>query len=100
MALVPGTSVSWMVNNDILLLQNWDCNLLYYGRHEKPAMKEIGVKLVTDLDEFVSQCDLITINVPLTDKTRGMFNKEVIGKMKKVRLLVDVHVCSVCTQLP
>ena len=42
--------------------------------------------LVTDLDEFARRCDVITVNVPLTDKTRGMVNKEdVISKMKKAR---------------
>lgn len=69
-----------------LLRQGFDCELLYFGRHEKEPMKELGVPLVTDLDEFARRCDVITVNVPLTDKTRGMVNKEdVIGKMKKAR---------------
>ena len=66
--------------------QAFDCELLYYGRHEKESMKALGVPLVTDLDEFAGRCDVIIINVPLTDKTRGMINKEVISKMKKARM--------------
>ena len=77
-ALWPGLS-------NEALAQGFDCELLYYGRHEKESMQELGVPLVTDLDEFASRCDVITVNVPLTDKTRGMINKEVINKMKKAR---------------
>ena len=81
--------------------QGFDCELLYYGRHEKEPMKKLGVPLVTDLDEFASRCDVITVNVPLTDKTRGMVNKDVINKMKKVlvvrhQLTVSWRTCA-CT---
>ena len=70
--------------------QNFDCELLYFGRHEKESMKKLGVPLVTDLNEFASRCDVITINVPLTDKTRGMVNKDVINKMKKARAITHL----------
>lgn len=65
-------------------MQPWGVELLYYARREKPALEEMGVELVTELEQFVSRCDVVTINLPLTDKTRGMFNKDVISKMKKV----------------
>ena len=31
----------------------------------------------------MDQCDVVTINCPLHEKTRGMFNKELIFKIKK-----------------
>ena len=65
-------------------MQPRNVELLYYARHEKPAMTEMGVELVKNLEEFVARCDVVTINILLTDKTRGMFNREIIGKMKKV----------------
>ena len=43
---------------------------------------------MTELHEFASRCDVITLNVPLTDKTRGMVNKDVINKTNKVRKLM------------
>jgi len=33
-------------------------------------MDEEGVELIKDLDEFVKQCDVVSINVPLSDKTK------------------------------
>ena len=47
-----------------------------------------GIHRAETLDELLAESDYISIHVPLTDKTRGMINKEIITKMKKgVRLL-------------
>lgn len=73
----------------MLRLRTWDVKRLYYGRHEKPDMDKEGVTLVKDLDEFLGQCDVVTVNVPLTDKTRGMLNKETLPKMKKGSYLIN-----------
>jgi D-isomer specific 2-hydroxyacid dehydrogenase, NAD binding domain len=35
-------------------------------------------------------CAQVVVNVPLSDKTRHMFNDETIGKMKKGAILVRV----------
>ncbi len=41
-----------------------------------------------NLDEVLSQCDYLTIHVPLTEGTRGFFGEEAIGKMRDgVRIL-------------
>jgi len=77
-------------------LKTWNVKRLYYGRHNKKNMDEDGVELVKDLDEFLKQCDVVTINVPLTDKTRGMFTKEVIGKMKKGAYLINNARGAIC----
>ena len=50
--------------------QGWDVKRLYFGRHNKPDMDNEGVTLVKDLDEFLKQCDVVSINVPLSDKTK------------------------------
>jgi phosphoglycerate dehydrogenase-like enzyme len=41
-----------------------------------------------------STCDVVTINCPLHEGTRGLFNKELIGKMKPGSYLV--RPCSAC----
>ena len=50
--------------------QEFGVNLLYYGRHRKPKAEELGAKFQPDLNKFLAECDVITINCPLTDKTR------------------------------
>lgn len=40
------------------------------------------ITLVKTYDEIYSECDYITVHVPLLDSTKGMFNKEAFDKMK------------------
>lgn len=67
-------------------LKPFDCKeLLYYDYQPlKPEIeKEIGCRRVESLEEMSSQCDIVTINCPLHEKTHGLFDKELISKMKK-----------------
>ncbi|KAK4750545.1 hypothetical protein SAY87_004027 [Trapa incisa] len=77
-----------------LLLQRlkpFNCNLLYHDRIKiSPELeKETGAKFEEDLNTMLSKCDIVVVNTPLTEKTRGMFNKEKISKMKKGVLIVN-----------
>lgn len=49
---------------------------------------EIGCRLTT-LDEVIETSDVISCHVPLTDETKGMINKESIGRMKAGTFLVN-----------
>ncbi len=67
-------------------LKPFDCKELLYFDYQplKPEIEqEIGCRRVNDLEEMLSQCDVVTINCPLHENTRGLFNKELISKMKK-----------------
>ncbi|XVF16433.1 hypothetical protein REPUB_Repub10bG0030100 [Reevesia pubescens] len=77
-----------------LLLQRlkpFNCNLLYHDRIKiDPELeKQTGAKFEEDLDAMLPKCDIIVINMPLTEKTRGMFNKDRIAKLKKGVLIVN-----------
>ena len=52
------------------------------------AAQKIGVELV-DLPELYRRSDVITIHVPLTDKTRHLINKESFRQMKKGVYLIN-----------
>jgi phosphoglycerate dehydrogenase-like enzyme len=41
------------------------------------------------LDEVLAQSDVITIHTPLTDQTRGMFNKDAFAKMKDGVMIIN-----------
>ncbi|UQC82294.1 D-isomer specific 2-hydroxyacid dehydrogenase [Colletotrichum lupini] len=73
-------------------LKAFDCKeLLYYDYQPLSAEKEaeIGCRRVEDLEELLAQCDVVTINAPLHEKTRGLFNKDLISKMKKGSYLIN-----------
>ena len=84
---VVGTVAVGRIGERVLRrLKPFDCKELLYFDYQplKPEIeKEIGCRRVTDLEEMLAQCDVVTINCPLHEKTRGLFNKELISKMKK-----------------
>ena len=43
-----------------------------------------------DIDELIERADIITLNCPLNEDTRGLISRERISKMKKNAILVNV----------
>ncbi len=55
-------------------------NVIYYCRHPKLEWeKEYNVRSCS-FDEVLSESDYISVNVPLTDSTRHMFDEEQFRK--------------------
>ncbi|MCQ2548902.1 MAG: phosphoglycerate dehydrogenase [Lachnospiraceae bacterium] len=48
-----------------------------------------SVKHVFHVDEIFTECDYITVHVPLMDSTKGMINEEAISKMKDGVILLN-----------
>ncbi|KAI9894436.1 MAG: formate dehydrogenase (NAD+) [Vezdaea aestivalis] len=90
---VVGTVAVGRIGERVLRrLKPFDCKeLLYYDYQplRPEAEKEIGCRRVDSLEEMLGQCDIVTINCPLHEKTKGLFNKELISKMKKGSWLVN-----------
>ncbi|KAG7193580.1 formate dehydrogenase (NAD+) [Scheffersomyces spartinae] len=47
------------------------------------------VERVTSLEDMVSRSDIVTINCPLHENTKGLFNKNLISKMKDGAYIVN-----------
>lgn len=107
---VVGTVAVGRIGERVLRrLKPFDCKeLLYYDYQplSPEVEKEIGARRVDTLEELVSQCDIVTINCPLHEKTKGLFNKELISKMKKgkpstsARLPAQKKILTCCRILP
>src|SRR5271155_5456396 len=96
---VVGTVAVGRIGERVLRrLKPFDCKELLYFDYQplKPEVeKEIGCRRCETLEEMLAQCDVVTINCPLHEKTRGLFNKELISKMKKgmlLRLFASTHI--------
>ena len=50
---------------------------------------QLGVELVTDLSELMSRADFVTIHLPKTPETAGMFNAELLAKAKKGQIIIN-----------
>ncbi|KAF3087353.1 formate dehydrogenase (NAD+) [Orbilia oligospora] len=73
-------------------LKPFDCKeLLYFDYQPLSAQveQEIGCRRVESLEEMISQCDVVTINCPLHESTFGLFNKDLISKMKPGSWLIN-----------
>ncbi|CAG8260311.1 unnamed protein product [Penicillium salamii] len=90
---VVGTVAVGRIGERVLRrLKAFDCKeLLYFDYQPLSAEteKEIGCRRVENLEEMLAQCDVVTINCPLHEKTRGLFNKDLISKMKPGAWLVN-----------
>jgi formate dehydrogenase len=90
---VVGTVAVGRIGERVLRrLKPFDCKELLYFDYQplRPEVeKEIGCRRVENLEEMLAQCDVVTINCPLHEKTRGLFNKDLISKMKKGSWLIN-----------
>ena len=67
----------------------FDMTILYHNRNRNPkAETDLGARYV-GLDELLQQADFVTLNMPLTDQTRGMIGRRELGLMKKSAVLVN-----------
>jgi len=77
----------------------FDCKeLLYYDYAPLPpaAAEAVKARRVEDLKDFVSQCDVVTVNCPLHEGTRGLVNTELLSHFKKGAWLVNTARGAIC----
>ncbi|KAM0752569.1 hypothetical protein T439DRAFT_342213 [Meredithblackwellia eburnea MCA 4105] len=72
--------------------------LLYYDYQSLPAAaeKEVNARRVEDLKEFLGQLDVLTINCPLHENTKGLINKETLSYLKKGAWIVNTARGAIC----
>lgn len=72
--------------------------LLYFDYAPLPehVSKEVNCRRVDSLEEMVSQCDVITVNCPLHENTKGLVSAELLKKFKKGSWLVNTARGAIC----
>ena len=84
---VVGTVAVGRIGERVLRrLKPFGCKRLHYYDYQplsEEATKEIGCERIESLEEMLGLCDIVTINCPLHEKTKGLFNWDLIQKMKK-----------------
>lgn len=64
--------------------------VLYNCRHPKNEWEEEYNVKYMDLEEMLSVCDYVSVNVPLSKSTRKMFGAEMFRKMKKGSIFINI----------
>ncbi|MFA9422464.1 MAG: NAD(P)-dependent oxidoreductase, partial [Sedimentibacter sp.] len=68
-----------------LIAKAFGCEVYAYSR----TVKEIDGITFVDLDTLLSTCDVVSLHVPLNDKTKGLINGEKISLMKPNAVLIN-----------
>ena len=67
----------------------FETEIIAYDPYANPARAaQLGVELV-GLDELMSRSDFVTIHLPKTKETAGMFNAELLAKAKKGQIIIN-----------
>jgi formate dehydrogenase len=79
-------------------LAPFDVGLHYTDRHRLPVdvERELGVTFHESVESLIGVCDVVTINAPLHPETEGLFDAELIAKMKRGAYLVNTARGKIC----
>tara|TARA_A100001035_G_C27738208_1_gene480181 strand:- start:117 stop:1085 length:969 start_codon:yes stop_codon:yes gene_type:complete len=66
-------------------------NIGFYDPYLSNGYEKVyGIKRFNNLDNLLIESDIISINTPLNDETRGMVNEDFLNKMKQGSYLVNL----------
>jgi formate dehydrogenase len=94
-----GTVAAGRIGSAVLRrLKPFDVGLHYTDRHRLPddVESELGVTFHSSAAEMVPHCDVVTINAPLHPETEGLFDDEMLGRMKRGAYLVNTARGKIC----
>jgi len=79
-------------------LKPFEVNLHYTDRHRLPddVERELGLTFHATAERLVVVCEVVTINAPLHPETEGLFDDELLGKMKRGAYLVNTARGKIC----
>ncbi|MGX1739580.1 phosphoglycerate dehydrogenase [Corynebacterium flavescens] len=70
-------------------LKAFETSIIAYDPYANPARAAaLGVDLVP-LEELMARADFVTIHLPKTPETAGMFDKDVLAKAKKGQIIIN-----------
>ncbi|WP_232305780.1 phosphoglycerate dehydrogenase [Corynebacterium riegelii] len=70
-------------------LAAFETTIIAYDPYANPARAaQLGVELV-ELEELMGRADFVTIHLPKTKETAGMFNAELLGKAKEGQIIIN-----------
>lgn len=71
------------------ILRGFGCRVLAFDLHPNQTLIDLHQVQYVNLEQIYEESDIISLHVPLNDKTRYMINAETIQKMKKGVMLIN-----------
>lgn len=70
------------------IAQAFGCKVIAYSRTVKPEMQGLGITYMS-LEEVLKESDIVSLHVPLNEKTKGLIGEKEIALMKKNAILLN-----------
>lgn len=72
-------------------LYPWGVKIWYNDIFRNKAMEKKfpGIKFIDNYEEIFTNCDIISLHIPLMEKTKGIVNRDLLELMKKDAVLVN-----------
>src|SRR5699024_6700616 len=64
-------------------------NIIYHNRSRKAEFETAVEAEYKDFDELIEASDIVVSFLPLTEETKGKYNREVFEKMKKTAIFIN-----------
>ncbi|MGZ5324157.1 MAG: NAD-dependent formate dehydrogenase [Solirubrobacterales bacterium] len=79
-------------------MKPFEVGLHYTDRHRLPddVEKDLGLTFHESTEAMVPVCDVVTINAPLHPETEGLFDEEMLGRMKRGAYIVNTARGKIC----
>jgi formate dehydrogenase len=79
-------------------LKPFDVDLHYTDKHRLDAAveRELGLTFHADVDSLVRVCDVVSLHTPLHPETEGLFDRRLIGTMKRGAYLINTARGKIC----
>ena len=90
--MAVGTVAAGRIGTAVLRrLAPFDVRLHYTDKHRLPAEveQELNLTFHDSARDMVPHCDVVTVNAPLHPETRGLFDDELLGSMRRGAYLVN-----------
>lgn len=72
------------------ILTGFGCRLLAFDTNPEAAQQASPVPVeFVSLEELLTQSDIISLHLPLTDQTQGLFNAQTLHRMKRGSMLIN-----------
>ncbi|WP_288801429.1 phosphoglycerate dehydrogenase [uncultured Corynebacterium sp.] len=71
-------------------LAAFETDIIAYDPYANAARAaQLGVELVDNLEDLMGRADFVTIHLPKTKETAGMFNADLLAKSKKGQIIIN-----------
>ena len=70
------------------LFQAFGAKVIAYNRSKNPEAESLGIEY-RELDQVLSESDIVSLNLPLNDSTRGFLSKDKIALMRKDAVFIN-----------